>query len=36
LTYADIYNIKEVVDMMFFVLLLLACFVGFLGAEVLQ
>ena len=36
LTPADIYSIKEEVDMTFFVLLLLACFVGFLGAEVLQ
>jgi len=36
LTPADIYSIKEEVDMTFFVLLLMACFVGFLGAEVLQ
>ena len=36
LTPADIYSIKEEVDMTFFLLLVGACLVGLLGAEVLQ
>ena len=36
LTMPIIYNRIKEIDMTFFVLLLLACFVGFLGAEVLQ
>ena len=36
LTMPIIYNRIKEIDMTFFVLLLMACFVGFLGAEVLQ
>jgi len=36
LTPADIYNIKEEVNMTFFILLVGACLVGIVGAEVMN